>query len=104
LVIRAAIESSSCFLLPNPAPLLEKERQAGMGALVANRFDPRALHRARTVAALAADDDPMNPPEIDRTKVLQQGLHREKPYGRRCIAQEIDTRQSMLSIFHADAP
>src|SRR5688572_25301055 len=58
LVVCAAIENSSRFLLLNPAPLFEEKRHTSSCALIANRFDPPALHRARAVTAFTADNDP----------------------------------------------
>src|SRR4051812_24188991 len=41
------------------APLLHEEGRSGRNALVAQRARPIRMHRARILAALAADDDPV---------------------------------------------
>ena len=76
------------------APLFEQKRDAGGGALVAQRARPIRIHRPRAMPAFAADDHPVDPVgirkleidaiEVDRT---EQRLHREEPDARRHIEQ-----------------
>jgi hypothetical protein len=59
--------------------LLEEERDAGRRALVADRADPRGVHRPAPRAALAAHDDPADAGQADRPQVLQERLERQEP-------------------------
>src|SRR5262245_61114353 len=58
-------------------PLLEEERDAGALALVADREDPLLVHGSGPVPALAADDHPVNPGEIECSEIFEQRLHGE---------------------------
>src|SRR5690606_3196700 len=64
------------------APLLEQERHAGSGALVAQRPHPVRVHRASVRAALTTGDDPVDrplrPPDagaVEPAPILDPGRH-----------------------------
>jgi inorganic pyrophosphatase len=64
---------------------------------------PRLLHGSGSRAALPADDDPVDAAEIERAQVLEEGFDGEEAQGRRRLAQDVDPRDAVLAILHADA-
>ena len=60
LVPRPAVQFPPGFLLPNPSPLLEEERDVTIHALLSDVFDPYRVHGPGAKAGLPADDDPVD--------------------------------------------
>lgn len=84
------------------SPLLEEERNT---LLLASAFDvqhPFLLHRSRLVAALAADNDPVDAGEVEGTEVGEERLTRKEAH---CFFKDANSRQQFYTadrfcIFH----
>src|SRR6266850_4544424 len=70
--IRVSIEQPSSFCFANTSPLLKKEFRACRFTLRFDAPNPIGGHRARSRPALAANDYPVNSPQVYRPKVLQE--------------------------------
>src|SRR5579883_1170282 len=79
IVEGTAIELAPRFGFPHAAPLLEEESNLCGFALLADAMNPAGLHRAGAVAALAANDYPVNPVQLNLSEILQQRLDRQEP-------------------------
>src|SRR5690349_2083674 len=69
-----AIQFPSRVRLPHPSPLFEEERDSRDFALLFNAEHPVRLHWPRAVAALAANDDPVDVGQVDLAQILQERL------------------------------
>ncbi len=87
--------------LPPVPPTL----RAAQGRLLAAVLHPeaRADVAEDNLAALAAHDHPIDPPQIDTPEILQERLDRQEAQPRRRVAQHVDPRQAVLAILDADA-
>jgi len=81
LVVGSTEEEEAGLLLLDAAPLLEEEGNFRLLALIANGADPLRLNWARTRSALSSDDDPRNPPQVDRAEKLEEWLDGEEGVG-----------------------
>src|SRR3989304_5764105 len=81
LVPGAPVEFPAVALFLDAAPLLEKERDAGPQALVANVKDPIRIHGTRTETGLSADYHPVDAVEVEVRERTQQRLQREEADG-----------------------
>ena len=70
LVIGTTCKLPAMLLLAHAAPLLKKERNASVTALVSNADDPLLPHWAGTWPAFAADNHPIHTRKIKLTQVF----------------------------------
>src|SRR5262249_27767485 len=93
-----AVEKATVGLGRATAPLLEEEGHLLLGALVADAAHPAGIDRPGTWPALAADDDPADPAQVDLDR-SEQRLDREEAHGRghspkmfdaKCVALALD--------------
>src|SRR5260370_37563807 len=103
-IVGTAVQGTAVLLLLDAAPLLEEELHALVLALLPNRLDPGLIERSGARAALAADDDPLDPIEVQLSDVLQERLDREESHLRRRRLEVLHTRQAVPPVLHADAP
>ena len=78
LVPGTPVELASGSALEDAAPLLEEKRDTRCSALIADVKNPGSFHGPRSRPRLAADDDPMDPTQIEIGKRTQEWLQREK--------------------------
>ena len=72
------VKLASGSALEDAAPLLEEKRDTRCSALIADVKNPGSFHRPRSRPRLAADDDPIDPTQIEIRKRTQEWLQREK--------------------------
>ena len=77
-VVRPASKSAPVLALSHASPLLEEERDTGASALIADRQYPILSHWSRPGAALATDDDPVDPLEVDSSEIFKQRFDGEE--------------------------
>src|SRR4051812_18944634 len=65
--IRLSIEQPSSLRFANASPLFKKEFSPRRFALCLDAPDPIGGHRTRSWTALAANNDPINPPQVHRS-------------------------------------
>src|SRR5437899_2862411 len=104
LIIGTAIYQSAGSFLPHPTPLFEKEWHSVCAALIANGDDPLPLDWACTGPTLTTDYYPTDTRKVQFAKILQKWLDGEEFYFRRSVSEIIESWETMLSIFDADAP
>jgi hypothetical protein len=63
-----------------PTPLLEEEGNAGIPALNPDGVHPVLAHWPRAVAAFTAYNDPVNPVQIEFSKIFKKGLNGKESY------------------------
>src|SRR5437899_3670173 len=91
-----AVEGAPASLRGEAAPLLEKERDACVGALIPKFPDPSRVDRAMPGPALTACDDPVNVREVQFRQRPNQWLAREESHFRGSLAQAVDAVQHPL--------
>lgn len=75
LVVCATVQEAAGETFPHAAPLLEEEWHVLGSALALDLYDPLFAHGPRMRAALAPDDDPSNPREVQVTEIFKQRLN-----------------------------
>src|ERR1035438_8851824 len=100
----AASQCSARQLLAHATPLLEEERDPRGFALLTNREHPLLFHWPRPRPAFAADDNPRYAFKWKPSDILQQGLNGQKTDGSGRGLQVGNSRESVLAVFHGDAP
>lgn len=73
--------------------MLEKEWHAGINALIAHLDRPFRLHRPGPRAALASDDHPIDPGQIDSSDRSEKWLDREESHTGRRLLKMAHTRE-----------
>ena len=73
--------TASDAILTECSPLLEEKRNALLVALTLDVQHPLFLHRARLVAALSPDNDPINVEEVEVFEVGSRGSQDKKRTG-----------------------
>ena len=104
LVEGPATELSTRLRFADAAPLLEKKWNFYTSTLLADRQDPRLFHRPSARTALAAHDYPVHSLQVQRSKIFQQGLNRQKTNARLRFAEVTDAREPMLLVFDTYPP
>src|ERR1035438_330697 len=100
----AAPQYSARQLFAHTAPLLEEERDSCGFALLTNGEHPVLLHRPRPWPTFAADDNPRYAFKRKPSDILQQGLDGQETDGSGRGLQVGNSRESVLAVFHGDAP
>jgi len=103
-VVRAPVQTSPASCLVNATPLLKKENRTLGLALLLDRVSPGGLHGPGAVAALAADDHPVNAGEVDAAEVFEERLDAQKAHHRWCSTQVLDARDAEVLVLDAHAP
>jgi len=104
LIIGAPVQFPSGLRFADAAPLFEKEGNFRPLALRADVPHPFDIHWPRARPALAADNHPVDAPQIDRAEMFQQRFDGKETDLRGRVAEQIYARQTMLAVFHAYAP
>jgi hypothetical protein len=103
LVVGSTIERSTGLVLPCTAPLFEEEGHPLRAALATDVDDPVSKHWTGVRAALSADDNPVDLAQVERPEVGEQRFYRQEPKACRGVLERPNTRQTVTSIFDADA-
>src|SRR5439155_23213709 len=96
-----AIDTAARFF-SDSAPLLEEECRSRLPARSLDLVDPFFKHRTRSRPALAADDRPMDRPEIGGRHRSQQRLERNEPDCGSNPAQVVNAAE-IVGALHAGA-
>lgn len=103
-IVSALVQFASGFFFADAAPLFEKESDFCAATLCANVSHPRSIHWPCARPTFTADNHPINIFQIERTEMFQQRFDGKKTDLRRGIAQQINARQTVLTIFNTHAP
>jgi len=85
-----AVDSAASALFVGAAPLFEKEGDAGAAALVSDVFDPGTGEGSGARSGLAAEDHPIDSPEVEVRQWAEERLEREELDRRRGGTQGVD--------------
>ena len=96
-----SVKNTAVLFLPRSTPLLEKERYLMFPAKFPNPARPVRLHSARARPRLAADDNPINSPQVEFPEIFEQRLNRKKFRARAGCLQFFDPVQ-IAPLFDAD--
>jgi hypothetical protein len=69
------VQPATSLLFLDAAPLLEKERNLRLAALLPNIVNPPRFHFSGTWATLASDNNPVDPSQINFSYVLKKRLN-----------------------------
>src|SRR5260370_22418619 len=69
---------ASCLSFPASAPLFEEKWNIRVLALVADRKNPRLIHRSGPKTAFATNNDPVDSFKVDAPQFFQKGFNRKE--------------------------
>src|SRR4051812_43863672 len=86
------------------APLFEEEPGPGPFTFGKNHFDPLPLEGSRTRAALTANDNPVQPAQVQVAEIFQKRFDAQEAGVSRGVLEFGNSRHAMFLVFHAHAP